>query len=100
MYSTVDVMFCDAAKATVVITANDRVVGGRSFRMKENVDRALQSTSNVHTVLVASRTARKAPMDPRRDYCLEEVCKTYQLVILHQKRTPQSFKLVYCMVLH
>lgn len=67
-------MYFFSAKAKVVITANERVVGGVRFPLKENVDEALDGPTrkSVETVLVALRTSTKVDFVDR-DVCLDEV---------------------------
>ena len=64
--------FQNVAKAKVVITANERMVGGRCVPLKAEVDVAVENT-DVEVVLVAHRTPSEATMIPGRDLSLEEV---------------------------
>ena len=56
-----------------MITANERLVGGKRFPLKVNVDQALRGSTSVKKVLVASRTKAKVPMMDGRDIALEKV---------------------------
>ena len=58
-----------------MITANERLVGGKRFPLKVNVDQALRGSTpaTVKMVLVASRTKAKVPMMDGRDIALEKV---------------------------
>ncbi len=50
-----------------VITADEGVRGGKTIPLKANVDQALQSCPNVHTVLTVRRTANKDGWQDGRD---------------------------------
>ncbi len=50
-----------------VITADEGVRGGKTIPLKANVDQALQSCPNVHTVLTVRRTANKVGWQDGRD---------------------------------
>jgi acetyl-CoA synthetase len=50
-----------------VITADEGVRGGKTIPLKANVDQALQSCPNVHTVLTVRRTANKVDWQEGRD---------------------------------
>ncbi|MDH3980939.1 MAG: acetate--CoA ligase [Gammaproteobacteria bacterium] len=50
-----------------VITADEGVRGGKTIPLKANVDQALQSCPNVHTVLTVRRTAGKIDWQDGRD---------------------------------
>ncbi len=52
-----------------VITADQGVRGGRSIPLKLNVDTALLSCPNVHTVFVVKRTKAEVPWVEGRDIC-------------------------------
>jgi len=55
-----------------VITANERVVGGRHLLLKATVDSAVEDTA-VEVVLVAARTQKEVTMIPGRDLSLDKV---------------------------
>ena len=63
--------FLPLAKAKVVITANEKVLGDRRVPLKENVDKALEE-AKVETVLVAKRTSTVVAMSDH-DVDLDEV---------------------------
>jgi acetyl-CoA synthetase len=52
-----------------VITADEGLRGGRLIPLKENVDKALISCPNVHSVFVVRRTNAQVPWDESRDVC-------------------------------
>ncbi|MDA0926814.1 MAG: acetate--CoA ligase [Proteobacteria bacterium] len=52
-----------------VITADEGVRGGRKIPLKANVDTALASCPNVHSVFVVRRTHAKVPWNEERDVC-------------------------------
>ena len=65
-----------------VITADEGIRGGRSIPLKENVDIALKSCPNVHSVFVVRRTNAKVGWIDSRDVCyykaiesVSEVCE-------------------------
>jgi len=59
------------AGARVVVTANEGLRGGRTLRLKETVDRAVDGLDLVETVLVARRTETEVAMKQGRDYWLD-----------------------------
>ena len=61
------------AKAKVVITANEAVLGMEKVSLKKKLDEALDGVS-VKRVLVAHCTTSPAPMLDERDIHLEKVC--------------------------
>jgi len=63
------------ARARVVVTANEGVRGGRVINLKETVDRAVDGLDLIETVLVARRTSTEVPMQPGRDWWLDEECR-------------------------
>jgi acetyl-CoA synthetase len=63
------------ARAKVVVTANEGVRGGRIINLKETVDRAVDGLDLIETVLVARRTSTEVPMQPGRDWWLDEECR-------------------------
>ncbi len=60
------------AKCRVVLTANEGLRGGKRIPLKQIVDRAVDGMSMVTTVLVARRTDTEVPMQPARDFWLDE----------------------------
>jgi len=60
------------AHCKVVVTANEGLRGGKKVPLKKTVDRAVEGMSMVETVLVARRTDVDVPMEPGRDYWLDE----------------------------
>ncbi|MBI5058812.1 acetate--CoA ligase [candidate division KSB1 bacterium] len=60
------------SQATVVITANEGMRGGKPIPLKEIVDDALDGSDIVKHVLVAKRTNKEVPMKFGRDVWLEE----------------------------
>ena len=63
----------------VVITADEGVRGGRKIPLKENVDEALSSCPNVHSVVTVKRTGADVPWSPERDVWYEELTAAQQL---------------------
>ncbi len=63
------------AGAKVVVTANEGRRGGRTLRLKETVDRAVDGLAMVETVLVARRTDGDVPMRVGRDFWLDDECE-------------------------
>jgi acetyl-CoA synthetase len=57
------------------VTANEGRRGGRTLRLKETVDRAVDGLGLVETVLVARRTDTEVPMRIGRDVWLDEECE-------------------------
>lgn len=60
----------------VVITADEGVRGGKTIPLKSNVDKAIASCPNVHTVLVARRTGADIGWDENRDVWYHEAITT------------------------
>jgi acetyl-CoA synthetase len=60
------------AHCKVVLTANEGVRGGKRIPLKCIVDQAVEGMSMVETVLVARRTEADVPMEPGRDFWLED----------------------------
>ena len=58
-----------------VITADEGLRGGKTIPLKQNVDEALESCSNVHTVLVITRTEAEIPWNEDCDVRYEEISK-------------------------
>jgi acetyl-CoA synthetase len=54
--------------ATVVVTADEGLRGGRTVALKANVDEALKQCPDVKSVLVVARTGAAIPMQPGRDF--------------------------------
>ncbi len=52
-----------------IITADEGVRGGKSIPLKANVDAALESCPNVHSVFVVRRTNAQVPWVEDRDIC-------------------------------
>ena len=61
--------------AKVLITADQAPIGGKTFPLKDNVDKALVGTSIQH-VLVAKCTSAYVAMKEGRDISLEKVRKS------------------------
>jgi acetyl-CoA synthetase len=60
------------SQATVVLTTNEAVRGGKVIPLKHIVDDALESVESVRAVFVARRTPAEVPMKFGRDHWLEE----------------------------
>ena len=60
----------------VVITADEGVRGGKTIPLKANVDKAVASCPDVHTVLVVRRTGTDITWDDSRDVWHHEAIKT------------------------
>ena len=58
---------------TAVITADEGIRGGKLIPLKANVDKALTSCPNVHSVLVVRRTNAQVAWDDSRDVCYHKV---------------------------
>ena len=58
-----------------VITADEGLRGGKTIPLKRNVDEALEGCSNVHTVLVITRTEAEIPWNEDCDVRYEEISK-------------------------
>ena len=58
-----------------VITADEGLRGGKTIPLKQNVDEALEGCSNVHTVLVITRTEAQIPWNEDCDVRYEEISK-------------------------
>ena len=56
-----------------VITADEGLRGGKTIPLKQNVDKALEGCSNVHTVLVITRTEAEIPWNEDCDVRYEEI---------------------------
>ena len=56
-----------------VITADEGLRGGKTIPLKQNVDEALEGCSNVHTVLVITRTEAEIPWNEDCDVRYEEI---------------------------
>jgi len=56
-----------------VITADEGVRGGRTVPLKENVDEALSSCPNVHSVITVRRTGNDVTWNPSRDVWYDEL---------------------------
>ena len=61
------------ASASVVITSDEGVRGGRVIPLKETVDDAVRGLDYVRRVYVAHRTGAKVNMQDGRDVQLQEV---------------------------
>ncbi len=62
------------AGCRVVVTANEGLRGGKRVPLKTTVDRAIEGTPLVDTVLVARRTDAEVAMVAGRDVWLDEAC--------------------------
>ena len=58
----------------VVITADEGPRGAKNVPLKANVDQALESCPNVHTVVVVKRTANEIAWHSDRDVWCHEIC--------------------------
>ncbi|MEC7975254.1 MAG: AMP-binding protein, partial [Pseudomonadota bacterium] len=56
-----------------VITADEGVRGGRKIPLKENVDEALRSCPNVHSVVTVKRTGNEIPWNADRDVWYDDL---------------------------
>ncbi len=56
-----------------VITADEGVRGGRKIPLKENVDEALRSCPNVHSVITVKRTGNEIPWNADRDVWYDDL---------------------------
>ena len=56
----------------VVITADQGMRGGKAIALKDNVDKALRSCPNVHSVLVVKHTAATINWNPAHDIWYQE----------------------------
>ena len=55
--------------------ADEGLRGGKTIPLKQNVDKALEGCSNVHTVLVITRTEAEIPWNEDCDVRYEEISK-------------------------
>ncbi|MDG2061732.1 MAG: acetate--CoA ligase [SAR86 cluster bacterium] len=63
------------SNCSAVITANEGVRGSKKIPLKDNVDKALETCPNVHSVIVISRTKSKVNLTKNRDLIYEEIIK-------------------------
>ena len=61
------------ASASVVITTDEGVRGGKVIPLKRTVDEAVQGVDCVRRVFMSQRTGGSVPMTADRDISLEEV---------------------------
>ncbi|MGN7610475.1 acetate--CoA ligase [Magnetococcales bacterium HHB-1] len=57
-----------------VITADEGVRGGKAVPLRKNVDKALESCENVHTVITFKRTGCELDWNDQRDVWYQEAC--------------------------
>ena len=62
----------DDAQASVLITADEGVRGGKTIPLKATVDKALEGTAAVNRVLVMTRTGNVVPWNTERDIRMED----------------------------
>ena len=58
---------CDS---TIVLTADEGLRGGKKIPLKANVDKALEKTPDVKTVITVKHTGADVPMKAGRDICI------------------------------
>ena len=63
------------AQCKLVVTANEGLRGGKTIKLKDTVDKAVDGLDLVETVLVARRTDQETKMKPGRDFWLDEECR-------------------------
>ena len=63
------------SNCSAVITANEGVRGSKKIPLKDNVDKALETCPNVHSVIVISRTKSKVNLTKNRELIYEEIIK-------------------------
>ncbi len=78
------------AKCRVVVTANEGLRGGKKIPLKKITDRAVEGMSLVDTVLVARRTEVDVPMEPGRDYWLDEECRKQRSTCTQEWMGPED----------
>ena len=66
------------ASASVVITSDEGVRGGRVIPLKETVDNAVSGLDYVRRIYVAIRTGANVNMQNGRDLQLQEVRQMYR----------------------
>jgi len=66
------------AGCKIVITANEGLRGGKTLKLKQTVDRAVDGLDLVQTVLVARRTDNPTEMRAGRDFWLDEECRRHR----------------------
>ena len=76
------VHYSPPASASVVVTADEAVRGGKTIPLKSIVDEAVQGCECVRKVFVSRRTGADVPMN-QRDIQLEEVTTTPPILSLH-----------------
>lgn len=65
------------ADCQVVITADESVRGGKQIPLKANVDAAIESCSNVHSVIMVERTGADVSWQEGRDVNYQQVIGQY-----------------------
>ena len=59
--------------ASLVVTTDESIRGGRRLPLKTNVDAALLTCPSVTSVVVVARTGAHVPMKPGRDHAYAEL---------------------------
>lgn len=59
----------------VVVTADEGIRGGKHIALKENVEKALEQCSKVHTTVIVQRTGSSVPINHTRDIWYHDVMR-------------------------